>query len=973
MNLSPGTQLGRYEVRTLLGSGGMGEVYRAWDHDLEREVAVKVLRDGEGSDRLRRFAQEAKAASGLHHPNVAHVYEIGSHDDLRFIAMELVEGETLRARLARGPMATEDVLEIAMQVAAALSAAHKAGIIHRDIKPENVIITPDGYAKVLDFGLAKLREMRGDEAATVLKTSPGLAMGTLGYMAPEQLVGGEVTPAADVFSLGVVLYEMVAGRRPFEGTTTTEIVQAILSKAPTPLKDVPPKIAAVINKSLAKNVDERYGDASQVYDELRSISREGVPIQKSGGSAAALRYGIAVLVVALLVVGGWFVAREKRKRDALAQIDVAERLVKERKLADAYERTVMAAAVLPDSDRLRDLISRTSERLTIESDPPGATVFLQRFQGPPERVRMGVTPLTISRIARADYLMTLEKPAYAPAIRPISTMPFFLAGEPLPARNPPVRMKLGEAAKVPAGMVFVEGGNYRLLGYDRPSDRAVQLQDFFIDRYEVTNGEFEDFIRAGGYRRRELWKSPLVDGKKTLSFDEAMARFKDTTGLPGPRSWSGGKPSPGRENHPVTDVTWYEAAAFAEWKGKKLPTIYQWEKAGRNPGTFGAASWFPWGFVSEGVDATERSNFLGRGTMPVDSMPFGASPYGAHHMAGNVTEWCRNPHPPGYAARGGSWKDAVYAFGRTAAFPPFYSASTLGFRCVTSIGGDEGNFALHPSGFVPVYTPVDDRTFETFRRRYEYKTEPLYGRVAETIDGPDWQRQKIVYTVRGKTVPAWLYLPKGFRPPFQVIHYVPAADVERGYRTLTQSIEGWITPFTRTGRAIFSVELEGFLGRPRPTDAVVPQPGQEEYVDYSVVRVTEMRRGLDYLETRPDIDRTRIALVGVSSGAGPGIYLSALESRYRSVVFIGSGLGRPDPTYVAAASRINFASRIRAPKFMLNGRYDESRALKSEAEPLFRLFREPKRLEIFEGGHIPPQEIMIPTVTKWLDETMGPP
>ncbi len=315
MSLSPGTRLGRYEVRALLGAGGMGEVYLAYDHDLEREIAVKVLRDaaGEGGDRIRRFVQEAKAASGLHHPNVAHVYEIGTHDDLRFIAMELVEGETLRERMGRGAMAIGDVLEIAMQIAAALGAAHKAGIVHRDIKPENGIITHDGYAKVLDFGLAKLREIRGDDAATLLKTSPGVATGTLGYMAPEQLVGGEVTPAADVFSLAVVMYEMVAGRRPFEGTTTTEIVQAILTKVPRAVHelraDVPPKLEGVIGRALAKNVDERFRDASEVLEQLRAIwSAAAMPPllereKKSGGMAAALQIAIAVAVIAM--VAGW--------------------------------------------------------------------------------------------------------------------------------------------------------------------------------------------------------------------------------------------------------------------------------------------------------------------------------------------------------------------------------------------------------------------------------------------------------------------------------------------------------------------------------------------------------------------------------------------------------------------------------------------------------------------------------------------
>jgi formylglycine-generating enzyme required for sulfatase activity/dienelactone hydrolase len=977
VNLAPGTRLGRFEVRALLGAGGMGEVYRAFDHDLEREVAIKVLHDGSGESgqRTRRFVQEAKAASGLHHPNIAHVYEIGSHDDLRFIAMEMVEGETLRKRLGRGSMSIDETLDIATQIAAGLAAAHKAGIVHRDIKPENVIITPDGYAKVLDFGLAKLREIRGDDAATVLKTTPGVAMGTISYMAPEQLAGGDVTPAADVFSLGVVLYEMVAGRRPFEGATTTEIVSSILSKAPRPIHeiqpDIPPKLEAVIAKALAKNADQRFRDAGEVHEQLRQISREAVVlVQPSRRSGTTLKIAIAVVAIALIFGGGWAVMRANRRREAMQKIDSAERMISERRLADAYETAFAAAAILPNDDRVRDIISRTSDRLKIESDPPGATVFLQRFKGSETRVRMGVTPLTIPRLARADYLLTMEKAGYANGVRTISTTPLYIRGEAF-ALTENVRMKLAEASKVPPGMVLVEGGAYRLTGFDRPSERLVQLHDFFIDRCEVSNHDFEQFVRDGGYRRRELWKSPFIEKSRNLSFEEATSRFRDKTGLPGPRSWSGGAPAAGRENHPVSDITWYEAAAFAEWSGKKLPTIYEWEKAARYAST-SVANVFPWGYVGEGVDANERANFRGEGTMPVDSLPFGASPYGALNMAGNVSEWCRNAFPPGYAARGGAWKDAVYAFGQTAAFPPFYAAPSIGFRCVRDSGGNEGDFVLNPSSSVPVFKPVDDKTYAEFARRYAYNAEPLNARVVERVETPDWTREKITFKASGKTVPAYLYLPKGFRRPLQVIQYAPAGDVVRGVRTLPHSIEVWLAPVIRTGRAIFSVELEGFLGRPHPPDWVAPEPDQAEYVDYNIERVTEMRRGLDYLESRPDVDHSRIALYGLSAGGGPGVFVTALDRRYRSVMFAGTGVHAAEMRNAPAANRINFVSRIRPPKLLLDGRYDEDTPLQSETEPMFRLLREPKRLQIYEGAHVPPAEILVPTLTKWFDETMGP-
>jgi formylglycine-generating enzyme required for sulfatase activity len=310
-------------------------------------------------------------------------------------------------------------------------------------------------------------------------------------------------------------------------------------------------------------------------------------------------------------------------------------------------------------------------------------VFLQRYEGPAERMQMGVTPLTIARLPRADYLLTLEKAGFAPASRAFSFMPVYLpSGEPV-ARPLALQVRLAAASAVPKDMVFVVGGPYRLGGFQRPSDRLVTLSDFVIDRYEVSNREFAEFVRAGGYRRKELWKHPFVDEGRRLSFEAAIERFRDTTGLPGPRHWSGGAPPAGRENHPVTDVTWYEAAAFAEWKGKKLPTVFQWEKAARPPNPIAIVQSFPWGFVGENVDASDRANFVGKGTMPVDSMPFGAGPYGSHHMAGNVAEWCRNPIGSGYVVRGGSFTDNLYAFGQTAGLPPFYSAPTLGFRCMS--------------------------------------------------------------------------------------------------------------------------------------------------------------------------------------------------------------------------------------------------------------------------------------------------
>lgn len=976
MTLAPGTRLGRYEIRSLLGSGGMGEVYLARDLDLDRDVAVKILRDDrESGDRARRFIQEAKAASALHHPNVAHVYEIGSQDDLRFIAMEVVEGETLRDRIGRGTLSLDEAVSIATQITSALAAAHKQNVVHRDIKPENVIVSADGHAKVLDFGLAKLRELRGQDAETILKTAPGTAMGTLPYMAPENIGGEEVTAAADVFSLGVVIYEMLAGQRPFTGASSSDLIAAILSRPQQPLREirtgVSRELEAVVAKCLEKKPANRYPTAAELLTDLKSAALPtAMPARKQRPVVAILA---ALLIVVALVASVSLFSRNRKRRVAEEQIATAERLVKEHRFGDAYDLVAAAALTLPANDRVRDLLTQTSAPVSFSSEPPGATVFARRFKGPDERIRLGITPLVVPRMARADYIVTFEKEGYATANGALAMAPLLLGTEPVLREIPPVRVRLIENKRTPPDMVLVTGGPYRLTSFQRPSERAVTLGDFFIDRHEVSNRAFEEFVRDGGYRRPDLWKHSFMESGRTLTFEQAMERFKDTTALPGPRNWVGGAPPRGLENHPVVNVTWYEAAAFAQWKGKTLPTIFQWEKASRYPTTSQSRNAYPWGVLAEGVDITERSNFLGAGTMEVDTMPFGMSAFGAYHMAGNVAEWCRNVYPPGHAARGGSYKDAAYAFGQTAALPTFYASPVLGFRCAKAVtASDEGDLPLSPNEFVPVLKPVDDRTFEQFRQRYEYARSPLHAEVTERIETTDWTREKIGYTVADKRVSAYLYLPRGFARPLQVIHFAPAGDVFNGIRTLPQSIEAQWAPLIRAGRALFAVELEGFLGRPRPSGWTLPDSSQDEYVDYTIGRVTEMRRGLDYLETRPEIDRARIAFLGVSAGGGTGIFISALESRYRAILFSGTGIPLRPTNFAPAADRTNFVPRISAPTLMLQGRYDEDTSLKSESEPMFRLLHVPKHLEVYEGGHIAPLEISTPVFTKWLDKTMGP-
>lgn len=288
MALAVGTRLGRYEIRSPIGKGGMGEVYLAEDTQLERTIALKTLPTDVARDRERmhRFIREAKATAALSHPNIAHIYEIGEAEGTTFIAMEYVEGETLRQHLKRERVSTDEALGIALQVAGALAEAHAEGIIHRDIKPENIMLRPDGYVKLLDFGLAKLIEScepdaqnSSAEAPTqLIQTNPGMLMGTVTYMSPEQARGLEVDGRTDIWSLGVILYEMIAGRVPFTGATTTDMLVSILEHKPRPLRkllpELPLDLERVVSKAMAKRRESRYKSAGAFVLAIKSLRQE---------------------------------------------------------------------------------------------------------------------------------------------------------------------------------------------------------------------------------------------------------------------------------------------------------------------------------------------------------------------------------------------------------------------------------------------------------------------------------------------------------------------------------------------------------------------------------------------------------------------------------------------------------------------------------------------------------------------------
>jgi serine/threonine protein kinase/formylglycine-generating enzyme required for sulfatase activity/pimeloyl-ACP methyl ester carboxylesterase len=997
-----GRSLGPYKVLSLLGTGGMGEVYLAEDSRLGRKVALKLLPEYLAGDqpRVRRFKQEARAASALNHPNVATIYEIGEAEAITYIAMEYVEGQTLATMIDGRPLETGAILDIAVQVADALDEAHSKGITHRDIKPSNIMITPRGQAKVLDFGLAKMtrdEQVLGSNVATQAKTESGMLLGTAQYMSPEQARGRDVDARTDIFSFGVVLYEMATGRRPFIGATVGETIDQIIHAQPEAVtrfnRAVPVELEQIVSRCLEKDRDRRYPSAHDLVTNLRDLKRESERLTASRRTwsleklvktlAAQLKSAprsVVVIVIATLVVAAaalWFSQRRADLKWARESVPRVEALAQEGKTFEAYDLAVKIQPSLPGEPTLTRLMPTIADDLSVSTDPPGARVYLKRFsrdqsgQVPPRQL-VGTTPISHQQIARGDYILSIEKDGYATIEKTVSGAPIGYAGRVM--MPPPIRIeeKLVEATQVPDRMVFIPGGDYRLVAWTRPTDRRVRLDSFFIDKFEVSNREYKAFINSGGYLKQQFWKYPITKDGQTLAWDDAMRAFKDRTGLPGPRSWSSQNFPDGKQDHPVTDITWYEAAAYCAFRGKQLPTVFQWEKAARNGAATFTGVVMPWGVLTGLVG--DRANFKTNGPMPVESFEFGMSPFGCYNMAGNVSEWGRNERGRGFVTAGGSWDDPWYVFGYYGTVPGFYSSNKLGFRCALNSAdstGDQAAMAITVEDEVPAYTPASEASVKAWLKYYHYDKTPLGPQIVEVKETAEWRREKLTYDgANGERAIAYLYLPKNFPTPLQVIHFMPAAGVELRIESLPHLVETFFAPVIQSGRAVFAVVLKGYIEREWPASYVEPEPTTVEYREQTVRWITDLRRGLDYLETRSDLDASRTAYFGPSAG-GYKLVLPAVETRYRAVILTGATVRKYHAQWIAEANPINFAPHIRAPKLMIHGRYDETAPLKSEGEPLYKLLREPKQLVLFDGGHIASPEVFVPIITDWLDKTLG--
>jgi dienelactone hydrolase len=563
------------------------------------------------------------------------------------------------------------------------------------------------------------------------------------------------------------------------------------------------------------------------------------------------------------------------------------------------------------------------------------------------------------RAPNGTYRWRIVKPDYEPfeAVRPRTTLPADLT--------------LAPVGSWPAGTVRVaapaSGTNLTLAGFDGSARHPVGV--FNIDRREVTNAEFKAFVDGGGYTTAKYWTEPFERDGKPLAFAAAMALFRDRTGRQGPATWEGGAPPAGQEQHPVTGVSWYEAAAYAAFRGRRLPTIFHWSHA----------AW-----PQLGGAITRSANFGVRGPLPVEPLR-ALGPHGTVDMAGNVKEWVWNGTGSGTRyLLGGAWNDPVYQFIETDSRSPFDRSETNGFRCM--LDGD----APVPASLLAVVAPpsrnyanerpVSDDVFKIFRAQYSYDKTPLDARLEKSDAGTTHWRHELVSIAAAygsERLPIHLYIPTNIKTPAQVVMYFPgngAIGVESSANLIPEN--HILDSVIKSGRVVAYPVYKYTYERRDPNFAYRRPVPTRAYSTFVQQIMQDAGRSIDYLETRTElVDMKKVAYFGFSWGGAMGPMVMALDSRIRTGILLVGGLfASMSPP---EADPFNFLPRVRAPVLMLNGDLDHIFPVQTSQTPFFERLGTPaadKKHVRYPGGHEingTKRNQIVADIVAWLDKYLG--
>ena len=728
-----GTQIGSYKLLEQIGEGGMGVVYMAQqDQPVRRRVALKIIKPGMDTKQVvARFEAERQALAMMDHPNIAKVLDAGATESGRpYFVMELVKGVPITQYCDEHRSDARERLRLFATVCRAVQHAHQKGIIHRDLKPSNVLVAEYDHQpipKIIDFGVAKATGQELTEKT--LFTHFGQIVGTLDYMSPEQAKFNQldIDTRSDIYSLGVLLFELLTGSTPIDDGSMRksgldEILRMIREDEPprpsTRLSssDTLPALAArrstdprklarqlredldwIVVKALSKERSERYQTAEALADDIdnhlndRPIAarrpsavgrvRRYVRRHKTSVTLTSLAVAAATMAVTLGVIAYIGRINQEQQQTALkatrAQAEVsrleAERkntarevdmprvmhLLQERRHLEAFQLASNLREVLAEDPAFSELWKSLTVEVSLNVDPPGTAIYYRgaRDVGG-EWILAGESPLTNVRLPNTELRFRFTKAGYI-------TQEF---QRPFPQFTEWVkRFTLRREQDDPTGMVFVQGSQAASW-----NSLPTAIAPLFIDRYEVSNAEFQSFVDVGGYENPEFWSDlEFVDNGQTLSWEDAMDRFRDAGGAHGPAGWHGGEFPLGEDDYPVGGVSWFEAMAYAKFAEKSLPTIHHWKWAGRSENT---------------GTTTALSNFSDRGPTPRGAQE-GIGVFEVYDMAGNLKEWCFNEDADGRRfLMGGAWNESEYRFGFDEAARPWDRSFTNSFRCVRYLG-----------------------------------------------------------------------------------------------------------------------------------------------------------------------------------------------------------------------------------------------------------------------------------------------
>jgi serine/threonine protein kinase len=1016
---APGGWIGRYKLLHVLGEGGMGIVYLAEQVEpVKREVALKVIKPGMDSRRiLARFEAEQQALALLEHPHVARVYDAGLAPSGRpYFVMEYVKGIPITEHCDRYRLTIEERLRLFLHVCEAIQHAHQKGIIHRDLKPSNILVViqdQEMIPKVIDFGVA--RAISQPLTERTLYTEQGQIIGTPEYMSPEQaeMTSQDIDTRSDIYSLGAVLYELLTGVLPFESDTLRQgpdhLRQVICEQDPkTPsarLSKLTPEDSTriaqyrkidsvvlrrtlrgdlewIVMKCLEKDRTRRYETTKDLATDIKHyINNEPIMarppsalyrLRKLARRKKTVFTSMAAVIAAICVVGllaMWFSKRQTTNQWAKEEfLPRIERLIEGGwvNYLEAYKTAIEARKYIPRDAKLIEALSKVTVNISIKTEPPGAKVYMREYKAPEsEWEYLGLSPIENIRLPVGFFRWKIEKEGYETVFAVVPTYELDLKVRKYIIPNNITRV-LDKKGTIPDGMVRVQGQG--------------EISDFFMDKYEVTNRQFKEFMDKGGYEKREYWKHKFIKDGREIAWEDTVKEFVDATGKPGPATWQDGDIPTGKENYPVSGISWYEAAAYADFQGKSLPTAEHWDHA--RSGMSGVLLWMGFNTL-----LAPMSNFSGEGPAPVGSYP-GMTAYGSYDLAGNVREWCWNETSQGRCIRGGAWNDATYMFGSLSQAPPFDRSEKNGFRCVLYLNPDKipsSAFAATEPGEVPDFykeTPVPDAIFQFFKEQFDYDKTDLNPRVEwKNEESSDWIQEKVSFNAayENERIFAYLFLPKKGTPPYQTVIYFPsyASFAQRSSKDLETYLEFkyFLAPVVKNGRAVLYPVYKGTFER-GGNDELLTIGGDQrthQYTEFFSKGVKDFRRCIDYLQQeRSDIDGRRLAYCCYSTGGIYGTIILAVEDRLCASILAVSGMsgnGRPE------INPINYVSRVKVPTLMLNGKYDLNIPYEAWVKPMYDLLGTPpdkKELKLYDTDHFIPREELIKETLIWLDRYLGP-